>query len=97
MLCPSVLIAMMAKYSTLVYITMNFFAVKHTFFIALAIHFFWLNNTAEDIEHHLLKLQLLHNMLVSLCSRAGPVLPKTEKPTVLKQILENRNRYRTEN
>ena len=31
-----------------------------------------------------------------LNSRAGPVLPETEKPTVLTQILENRNRYGTE-
>ena len=34
--------------------------------------------------------------LQSINSRAGPVLPETEKPKVLTQISENRNRHRTE-
>ena len=33
---------------------------------------------------------------LGMSNRAGSVLPETEKPTVLTQILENRNRYGTE-
>ena len=36
------------------------------------------------------------HVLRTMYTRAGPVLPETEKPTVLTQISENRNRHRTE-
>ena len=38
----------------------------------------------------------MHVITILIHIRAGSVLPETEKPKVLMQILENRNRYGTE-